>query len=135
MLLSLRGATATETTFGRAVKLIFFPHLAVRRLLFFIINFFARGGAVHPYAYPPALQAAESLGSTHTNVLLVCCTSASMRVAPQAPERLLYATNIFSKPTLSLAVIFRGLAIPILLQGVKPRPAAHAPVADVLSAP
>jgi len=52
-----------------------------------------------------------------------------MRVAPQVPERLLYATNILSKPIFSLAIIFRGHALPILLQGVKPRPAAHAPVA------
>ena len=83
---------------------------------FSLLNFYARGGTAHPFANPAALQAAESL-------------------TPQAPERLLYATNIFSKPARSLAVIFRGIAIPILLQGVKPRPAAHAPVADVLSAP
>jgi len=62
-------------------------------------------------------------------------TQTPWRLTPQAPERLLYATNISSKPILSLAVILCGLAIPILLQGVKPRPAAHAPVADVLSAP
>ncbi len=48
----------------------------------------ARGGAVHPFANPPALQAAEGL-------------------TPQVPERLLYVANIFSDPVFFLTVIFR----------------------------
>ncbi len=77
----------------------------------------ARGGTAHPFAKVERFF--DILSAFHTKAVLACrpaALQAAECLTPQVPERLLCAARTFCVIILFVTDIFRGLALPILLQ-------------------